>query len=203
MEMCMPRALKGKLAAGLQIPWLNLAHFCCAEFCHPKSRLFLIFPSPRYAGCTGTCLSLVGFVVCLCLSKLYHRGSKSQRRHPERLLRRTWDTYPLQPRHAGGCARQPMPLVGSSCKLVLKSDEVLMEDLYSVGFVGGTMGNGWATMASSSRRGGGTRLEATHKRQTLQHAAAQGIQQALLGRTYLLTHSQQAYAYAAIRRCEA
>ena len=31
---------------GPQIPWHNLAHFCCAKFCHAKSRLFLIFPAP-------------------------------------------------------------------------------------------------------------------------------------------------------------
>ena len=37
--MCMPRALKRtarQMASDLQIPWHNLAHFCCAKFCHFK-----------------------------------------------------------------------------------------------------------------------------------------------------------------------
>ena len=39
--MCTRSALNmiPKLASDLQIPWHNLAHFCCATFCH-----FLILP---------------------------------------------------------------------------------------------------------------------------------------------------------------
>ena len=53
MAMCVRRALKmtpRKMASDLQIPWHNLAHFCCAKFCRSKFRLFLIFPSPGIFG---------------------------------------------------------------------------------------------------------------------------------------------------------
>ena len=53
LEPFRPRALTmtpRQMASDLQIPRHNLAHFCCAAFCHSRFRLFLSFPSP-----TGQC----------------------------------------------------------------------------------------------------------------------------------------------------
>ena len=61
MEVCMPRALQATprtMASDLQIQWNNLAHFCCAEFCHSQFGLFLSSPSPRV--CTRAQMVVTG-----------------------------------------------------------------------------------------------------------------------------------------------
>ena len=49
MKICMPRELEAtprKRASDLQMPWHNLAQFCCAESSLSEFRLFLVSPSP-------------------------------------------------------------------------------------------------------------------------------------------------------------
>ena len=56
LELCMPRELQmtpRKMAPDLQIPRQNLAHLCCAEFCHPIFCLFLTFSLP--GNTSGAC----------------------------------------------------------------------------------------------------------------------------------------------------
>ena len=106
MGLHVPSALKmtpRKIATDLQIPWHDLARFCCAKFCRSEFGLFLMLPPPVSAGekpkkqlplVALPCKPLWPFPTLCPALPCRALPCPALRHHPQQHNRRLWHGFP-------------------------------------------------------------------------------------------------------------